>query len=187
VIVGVLAVLEGRVPVSRLEERRQRWQGLDSRLTTKHGSAAVVVALGVERTIAWKATDVSLDDTVDGIFIRVPVNLWEEQRQRGLDSRLTTKRVVVAVVVGLVVDTVVGGGDVCDGLVVRLCRVLFLREERQQLLLEERRRLLLEERQRQARDLRLTTKHGSVAVVVVLVVVGVGRAVVFCFLRGVFL
>jgi len=110
IVFAVLAfgVLRGRVLVSLLEERRRRRQGLDSRLTTKHGGVAVVVALGVDGAIAWKATDVSLDDTVDEIFVRVDVlavlvlvrglvlvNLPEERRQRGRDSRLTTKHGVV--------------------------------------------------------------------------------------------
>jgi len=70
-----------------------------------------LVVLVVGRAIAWKATDASLDDTVDGIVgvrvvlvVRVRVNLVEERQQQGLDWRLTTKHVggtvVVVVVVG---------------------------------------------------------------------------------------
>jgi len=139
-IVGVRVVLAVRVHVDLVEERQQR--GLDWRLATKHVGGTVVVVVG--RAIAWKATDASLDDTVDEIFgVRVGVlavcvlvdlvvrglsNLPEEQQYRGWDLRLTTKRGVVAVVVGLVIDTVVG--DVCDGLVVRRCLVSLLQEER---------------------------------------------------------
>jgi len=65
-----------------------------------------------------KATDASVDDTVDGIFnvgvlaVRVLVVLLvvEERRHRGLDLRLTTKHVggtVVAVVVVVVVVVLV--------------------------------------------------------------------------------
>jgi len=99
-----------------LEERRQ---GLDSILTTKDVGVA---GGGVGCAISWKATDSSLDDTVDGIVGvrrdvsavlvlvlvvgRVLINLLEERRQRrrrrqqGLDSILTTKHVVGAVVGG---------------------------------------------------------------------------------------
>jgi len=143
-IVGVRVVLVVRVRVNLVEERQQ--QGLDWRLTTKHVGGTVVVVVVVVvvvgRAIAWNATDASLDDTVDGIFgvgvlavcvlvdlvVRGLSNLPEEQQYRGWDLRLTTKRGVVAVVVGLVVDTVVG--DVCDSLVVRRCRDSLLQEKR---------------------------------------------------------
>ena len=93
------------VPV--VEERRQL--GLDWRLTTKHGGGTVDVTVGVfggGRAIAWKATDASVDDAVDGIFdvvLAVLVVLVEELRQLGLDWRLTTKHDGGTVVV-------VGGG-----------------------------------------------------------------------------
>jgi len=87
--------------------RRRQWLG--SRLTTKHGGGTVVVVVG--RAIALKATDASLDDTVDGIFdvvlavLVLVVLVVEERPHQGLDSRLTAKHVggtVVAVVVVLV-------------------------------------------------------------------------------------
>jgi len=122
IVFAVLAfgVLRGRVLGSLLEERRRRRQGLNSRLATKHGGVAVV-ALGVDGAIAWKATAVSLDDTVDEIFVRVDVlaalvlvlafgvlkgrvlgSLREERRRhrRGLDSRLTTKHGIFDVLCG---------------------------------------------------------------------------------------
>jgi len=103
------------------------------RVTAKHGAFAGLV---VGRPIACcKALDASLDDTVDRMFVRAVLvlvrglgDLPEERRHQGRDSRLTTKRGVVAVVVGLVVDTVVG--DVCDSLVVRRCRDSLLQEKR---------------------------------------------------------
>eukprot|EP00532_Pseudo-nitzschia_australis_P006780 CAMPEP_0168173126 /NCGR_PEP_ID=MMETSP0139_2-20121125/5689_1 /TAXON_ID=44445 /ORGANISM="Pseudo-nitzschia australis, Strain 10249 10 AB" /LENGTH=164 /DNA_ID=CAMNT_0008090959 /DNA_START=207 /DNA_END=698 /DNA_ORIENTATION=+ len=117
-------------------------------------AVVVVVVLVVGRAISRKAIDATLDDTVDEIFCvlvdvfavlvgRVPVNLLEERRrlQRGLDSRLITKHVGVAVVIVVVVvlvvgraiawkaidasleDTVVGfGGVIGDALVIRPCR-----------------------------------------------------------------
>jgi len=91
--VGVLAVLVLDVLLV-VEERQQR--GLDWRLTTKHVGGAVVVVVVVDgrgggRAIALKATDASLDDTVDGmvgvmvevlavLVGRVLINLLEEGR-----------------------------------------------------------------------------------------------------------
>jgi len=183
--VGVLAILGVLLVV---EERRQL--GLDWRLTTKHDEGTVVVAVivvgvGVGRAIPLKATDASGDDTVDGIFdmgvlavldVLVVLLVVEERRQRGLDWRLTTKHdggtVVVAVVVVVVGggraialkatdasvdDTVVGIFDV--GVLVVLAVLL-----------------VVEERRHRGLDWRLTTKHGEGTVVVV-VVVGVGRAI----------
>jgi len=81
------------------------------RLNAKHG--AVAVAVVIVRAISWKAIDASLDDTVDGVFGVVDVlavlvlvcvlglvlgKRLEEQRRQGLDSRLTTKHVGVAIV-----------------------------------------------------------------------------------------
>jgi len=79
-------------------------------LTTKHVGGTVVVGGGVGRAIALKATEASVDDTVDGIFdvvlailvLAVPVG--EERQQLGLDWRLTTKHV------GGTVGVVGGGG-----------------------------------------------------------------------------
>ena len=59
---GVLAVLVLDVLLV-VEERRQR--GLDWRLTTKHG---IVAGLEGSRAIAWRATVVAGDDTMDEIF-----------------------------------------------------------------------------------------------------------------------
>ena len=58
--------LAGRYRVSLLREER-RLRVLDVRLTAKHGDGTVVV-VGAGRAIALKATDASVDDTVDGIF-----------------------------------------------------------------------------------------------------------------------
>jgi len=87
-----------------LREERQR-QYLDSRLTAKQGTVA---GLGGGRAIAWKATVASVDGTGGGavlvlVRVLVPVDLLEDQRHQGLESRLTTKRLggtVVVVVVG---------------------------------------------------------------------------------------
>jgi len=51
------------------------------------GVVAVPMDGFIGRTIAWKATDASLDDIVLAILVRVPVNLLKEQRRRGLDLR----------------------------------------------------------------------------------------------------
>eukprot|EP00532_Pseudo-nitzschia_australis_P013368 CAMPEP_0168217580 /NCGR_PEP_ID=MMETSP0140_2-20121125/7338_1 /TAXON_ID=44445 /ORGANISM="Pseudo-nitzschia australis, Strain 10249 10 AB" /LENGTH=107 /DNA_ID=CAMNT_0008145375 /DNA_START=54 /DNA_END=374 /DNA_ORIENTATION=- len=65
IVFAVLAfgVLEGRVLVSLLEERRRRRRGLDSRLTTKYGGVAVVVALGVDTVVGG-------GDVLDGPVVR---------------------------------------------------------------------------------------------------------------------
>jgi len=101
---AVLVVLLG------LEERRQR--GLDWRLTTKHG---IVAGLGGSRAIAWRATVVAGDDTIDEIFgvlgdvlaglfdvvlAVLGVLVVEEQRQLGLDSTEHGGGAVVVVIVG---------------------------------------------------------------------------------------
>jgi len=87
---GVGDVLAGRVGQRRLRCFRRR-QGLDSRLTAKHGGGTVVVVVVVVvvvgRAIAWNATDASLDDTVDGIF--------------GVDVLVVRVRVCVRVLIDL--------------------------------------------------------------------------------------
>jgi len=164
----VLAVLVVRV----VEERRQL--GLDWRLTTKHDGGTVVVAVvAVDggRAIALKATNASVDDTVDGIFdVVLAVRVVEERRQLGLDWRLTTKHDGGTVVVGrttalkatdasvddIVDDTV---DDTVDGIFDVVLAVLVLV-------------VLVVEKRRQWLDWRLTTKHVGGTVVV-----GVGRAI----------
>jgi len=106
VLGGALAAL---ILVNLLEEQVARFGFVrDSRCTAKHSFAVVA-----GRAIALKAMDESLDDTVceggggvcDALVVWLSrfTLLWEE-RQRGLDSRLTTKHVgVPAVVVGVVV------------------------------------------------------------------------------------
>jgi len=142
---GIFDVVLAVLVVLVVEERRQL--GLDWRLTTKHGGGTVVVVVvgggggGVGRAIALKATDASVDDTVndsvDGIFDVVLAVLLvlvvEERRQLGLDWRLTTKHVggtvvvVVVIVVGRAIalkatDASVDG--IFDGVLAGLGRVV---------------------------------------------------------------
>ena len=61
---GICDVVLAVLVVLVVEERQQL--GLDWRLTTKHvDGTVVVVVVGVGCTIALKATDASVDDTVD--------------------------------------------------------------------------------------------------------------------------
>jgi len=174
VLVLAFGVRKSLVFGSLLEERRRRRQGLDSRSTPKHGGVAVVVALGFDDAIAWKATDVLLDDTGDKNFVRVDVLAGLVlvrglvSRQRGRASRLTTK---LGGVDGL------GGGrlmawkatdaavdDTVDGIFfVGVLAVLVV--------------LVVEERRQRGLDWRLTTKDDGGTVVVAVVVVGGGRAI----------
>jgi len=98
VLGGALAAL---ILVNLLEEQVARFGFVrDSRCTAKHSFAVVA-----GRAIALKAMDESLDDTVceggggvcDALVVWLSrfTLLWEE-RQRGLDSRLTTKHGIVA-------------------------------------------------------------------------------------------
>uniref|UniRef100_A0A7S4ASD6 Uncharacterized protein n=1 Tax=Pseudo-nitzschia australis TaxID=44445 RepID=A0A7S4ASD6_9STRA len=83
--------------------------------------------------MAWKATGLSLDDIVCAVLVLVPVSRLEElrleeRRQRGLDSRLTTKHgfvVVVVVCTGARKVTDVSLDDTVDVLFSFLVLVLF--------------------------------------------------------------
>uniref|UniRef100_A0A7S4AR36 Secreted protein n=1 Tax=Pseudo-nitzschia australis TaxID=44445 RepID=A0A7S4AR36_9STRA len=117
---SLLLVLVWRLVAQLLGWQRTRhWmillmEGLNSRLTTKHGGVAVGVVLGaVGRAIALKAMAASWECTVvrvgvvrDGLVGRCFVLLLQEERrlleehQQGLDSRLTAKQGVFAVLGG---------------------------------------------------------------------------------------
>jgi len=95
-IFGVLGDALAVLVLVNLEERVARFVFVrESRFTTKHGGAVVV-----DRSLAGKATDAAMNDTVDGIFdvgvlaVLVVLLVVEERRQLGLDWRLTAKHVV---------------------------------------------------------------------------------------------